>query len=343
MSYRPDIRARWKQQARTASTSPFYEYLASKIAEDREVAAILEAAPPSQRLGVLVLAAVQYLLLTGTQHPLAGYYPSLGGTSEGDPYPVFRDFCLAHRAELERICSTRSVQTNEVRRSAYLMPAIARAGAPHLVEAGASAGLNLIFDRYFFDYGSHGSSGDPSSPVRIAPEVRGEFRAPSMPAPESRLGIDPHPLDVADDDTVTWLRACIWPEHHERRALLDAAVAVARGDPPRLVAANAATDLSRIVSDLPAGPVCVVHSVVMPYLSLEQRKAFRAQLDEIAGARDLSVVSGEGAGAIKDVFGADLAEAEGFWVALTRWRDGAPVVEPLGRAGWHGEWMEWIA
>lgn len=340
MSFRSDVSKEWAYQARTATTSPLYQHLATEISKDPDVGSILEAAPVTQRLGVLLLAAVHYLLMTGVPHELATHYESLGGDNDADPYPAFRDFCLSHRGELEHLCATRSVQTNEVRRSGYLMPAIARIGHPvHLLECGASAGLNLIFDRYFFDYGAHGTTGDRGSAVHIAPEVHGEFTAPSMPAILDRSGLDPNPLDVRDDDTVMWLRACIWPEQHERRALLDAAVAVARADPPRIHGGFAHKDLVATARSLPDGPLCIVHSVMLPYLTPEQREQFREQLALVGAERELTIVSGEGAQGLSDVFGLELQPGEGFWVTITR--DGR--TEVLGRAGWHGEWIEWTA
>src|SRR5207253_1719152 len=68
-------------------------------------------------------------------------------------------------------------QTNEVSRSAALLPgylAIARlAGLPLAIrEIGASAGLNLFFDRYSYDYGRFGW-GEPAARTRIACEWRG--------------------------------------------------------------------------------------------------------------------------------------------------------------------------
>jgi hypothetical protein len=50
-----------------------------------------------------------------------------------------------------------------------LYPALALAawelgGPVAILEAGAAAGLNLLFDRYWFDYGAAGTAGDPASP-----------------------------------------------------------------------------------------------------------------------------------------------------------------------------------
>ena len=28
-----------------------------------------------------------------------------------------------------------------------------------------------------------------------------------------RIGVDRDPVDLADDEEISWMRACIWPEH----------------------------------------------------------------------------------------------------------------------------------
>jgi hypothetical protein len=71
------------------------------------------------------------------------------------------------------------VQTNEVRRCSYLLPAVtlaARLAAPAplaLIEAGASARLNLGLDGYAYDYGTGTIAGDPRSQLTLQCELRG--------------------------------------------------------------------------------------------------------------------------------------------------------------------------
>jgi hypothetical protein len=212
-------------------------------ARDPEVLGLLAAAQGPQRRPNLLLAAVHYLLLGGDPHPLGRFYPSLDAErARGDPWPVFRAFVLSRRADLQALIARRHTQTNEVRRSAVLYPAIALAARElaeptAILEAGAAAGLNLLFDRYWFDYAAAGTAGDPASPVRARCQVRGRLRPPiSQPAPQvaARLGIDAHPLDIRDADQVLWLRSLVWPEHHGRVELLQNAIAVARRDLPPL-------------------------------------------------------------------------------------------------------------
>ena len=107
------------------------------------------------------------------------------------------------------------MQTNEVRRCCYLLPAVtlaARLAAPAplaLIEAGASAGLNLGLDGYAYDYGTGTITGDPRSPLTLHCELRGGTPPPlALPAPDIawRAGIDLSPLDP---DDAAWLRALV--------------------------------------------------------------------------------------------------------------------------------------
>ena len=59
------------------SDAPLYADLAAGIAEDPQLAGLLLAAPPSQRLPVLLFASVHWLLLAEPDAPLARFYPNL--------------------------------------------------------------------------------------------------------------------------------------------------------------------------------------------------------------------------------------------------------------------------
>ena len=113
-----------------------------------------------QRRPNLLLAAVHFLLLGGTTHPLADHYDtvrSLIGSGDGPPaagpsrdvVADFKDFCLRHRAELLALISVRSTQTNEVGRCTAILPALATIAGGYpggeslwLLDLGTSAGLN---------------------------------------------------------------------------------------------------------------------------------------------------------------------------------------------------------
>jgi hypothetical protein len=178
----------------TAGSSPLYAALCHGLAARPEAASVLLQAPRRQRRPNLLLAAVHDLLLTGLEHPLADYYPSVGGARpvDGETTRRLLDLLDGHAEAITDRVTTRSTQTNEVGRCAGLWPAVHRLVAADdrplaLVELGASAGLLLHLDRYRYDL----EVGEAAAgAVRIAPALRG--RAPAMDADvriASRVGI----------------------------------------------------------------------------------------------------------------------------------------------------------
>jgi hypothetical protein len=101
-------------------------------------------------------------------------------TQTDDPYPTFWAFCLEYSERIRSLISARMVETNEVRRCIASMPALilvsreAKDRPLYLVEIGASAGLNLLWDRYAYDYGETLQCGDIDSPVQIKCAVKGK-------------------------------------------------------------------------------------------------------------------------------------------------------------------------
>jgi hypothetical protein len=276
-----------------------YQRLAREAAEDPDVLRLMLSAQPNDRLPHLLFAAVQYLLLGEGSHPLTRFGEA--------PYAEFRDWCLDRRDQLDRLIATRVVQTNEVARCAGLLPCLAAVAAATepgrplaLIEPGASAGLNLLFDRYRYDYGDGHRAGPADSPVVLAPEVTAEGPVPGLDVPEVvwRRGLDRRPVDITDDDAVRWLRSCIWPEQTERRHRLEAAVDVARQHgPPEVVEGDALDALGDLIAAAPDdATLCIVHTAFIAYLP--EPLAFGAKLAELARHRPLWWVSGEPPGPI---------------------------------------------
>ena len=290
--------------------SPLYEQLALAAADDPDVLSLVLPAAPTDRYPHLLMAAVQYLLLGEGSSPLEAFGPS-------DPYPAFRAWCLAHRAEIESLTGRRVVQTNEVARCAGLVPCFAAVadasdGRPlALLEVGASAGLNLLFDRYRYDFGPSASMGLPDAPVVIRPRMEGPPPAiGAMPEVSWRRGLDRNPVDVTSDEDVRWLRACIWPEQQARRDLLDRAVAVARQSPPTVLRGDALETVSELAATAPADAVlCVYHTAVLAYLPDPAK--FAERLAEVAETRPLWWVSGEPPGFVAPLAGQTVPLPEG--------------------------------
>ncbi len=222
-----------------------YEALCAAIAEDPELLAVAAPVPASQPPPNLLFGAVHYLLLEDEAAPLCAYYRDLGG--DGDPSGAvthFRAYVLDHRAEIDALLRTRRVQTNVIQRCTTLLPAFAAAAARNpgrplaVIEVGASAGLNLRWDRYAYRYqrddAELASWGDPASAVQLTAEVRGDTTPPLPDAIEVAwsAGLELDPVDIEDPDAVRWLRALIWPEHVERHQRLGAAIAIAQSGSP---------------------------------------------------------------------------------------------------------------
>jgi hypothetical protein len=326
-----------------AGVSPLYARLAAGLAGDAALCALAAQARPDQPLPVFFLGAVHYLLRQEPDHPLAAYYPDLAGAAValGDPYPLFHAFCLEHQGALVDLLTTRRVQTNEVQRCACLLPAFglvaARGGGRPLalVEVGASAGLNLLWDRYGYRYSDGTQVGDPAAPVQIACTLRGAHRPPlpaTFPPIASRVGLDLNPVDLRDPDALRWLRALIWPEQANRAALLEQAVAAARADPPHLLAGDALARLPEVFAALPLdATLCVWHSWTLNQFPRAAREQFVALLAAEAARREVYDIWMES-------FPGDRPH-----VRLLTFRAGERTEQMLAYCSPHGYWLEWVA
>ncbi len=322
--------------------SLLYSRLAEGISDDPELLGLVSHAASGPEPN-LFLSAAHFLLLGGAEHPVAEFYPSLSSNPRsGDPCADFRSFCLDHAEEIRETISTRRVQTNEVRRCALLLPAFElvaeRSEKPlALVEVGASAGLNLLFDRYAYDYGEGRRIGDPDSPVRISCQPHGDKEIPlPMQSPEvvSRVGLDLNPLDVRDPESARWLQALIWPEEYTHRApLLERAIEVARSEPPALLRGDALESLPEVLEEISDGAsVCVFHTFTVNQFSEESRTRFADLLSEHSEKRELHRVSVEWLGA-----------EDSPLLKLSTFEDGTEEETLLARCDDHGEWIEWLA
>jgi hypothetical protein len=279
----------------------------------------------------------------GVPHEVTAYYPNLSDPA-GTPahaYPAFRSFCLEHREAIEALVTARLVQTNEVRRCACLLPAFCQVsrlakGRPlAFVEIGASAGLNLLWDRYGYRYGEDLEYGDSATPVQIECTPRGQRRLPilaTFPDVVFRVGLDLNPIDVSDPDAALWLRALVWPEHAGRAVLLQRAIAVAREAPPPLIAGDAVELLQNVLLTVPEeAALCIYHTHTLNQFSPEARERLASLLADHAPLRDLCVVSMEGCGGDPPVSRLDLVSYE----------RGMRTERHLALCSGHGDWIEW--
>jgi len=304
----------WGREAR--GRCPAYESLAASVADDDLILGFLRTMPPAKRQPNLLFAAARYLL---------GAPPGIG---------TLRGLVRRNEAELTHVMLARLTQTNEPARCATLLPALARLPGPlALIEVGASAGLNLLFDRYSYDYdGYHLLAGaDPYAPtLRCA--VRGPVPLPTrLPAIAWRAGLDLNPLDVTREDDVRWLSCLVWPGESDREDRLAAAIASARRDPPPIYRGDLLTDLPALAAQAPAEATLVIfHSAVLAYVAPEDRERFAGTVRGLAAVW----LSNEAPGVVPGL-------------PPTAFREGTFVLghggrTPLAFTDGHGTWLHWL-
>ena len=291
-----------------------------------------------------IAGGFHHLLLTGADGRLAAVYRG-EITDQAAVDRLVLD--LAHRFDAQLVpWLDGPPQTNEAGRAASIMAGLLwcaqRVRVPRfdLFELGASAGVNTMMDRYVFRLGET-EVGPEGSPMRIVPSWRGA----SPPAPpadfaiQSIKGCDIAPINLADPAAALRLKAYVWPDAAERMARIDAAIALARAQPPDLVAADAG-DFAAAMLARPCQPGTarvMFHSIMWQYLPAATQ------------GRITSAFEAKGASATP--------ETPLGWIALetdpatfrhelrVRLWDGAGQrgeEHVLSHAHPHGAWVEWL-
>ncbi len=162
-----------------------YRSLLQAMADDWEAGGVVAEicrdwadAAGSAVVQLRLLAGIQRLVLSRAEPQLAMYYPNLGGTAS--PEAAWQDVEPALRRHVAELRAALEVapQTNEPGRSVPLLvglfDVVRRSGlsSVRLLELGASAGLNLLVDRFFIA-GDGWSAGPSSSPLHLTDAVLG--------------------------------------------------------------------------------------------------------------------------------------------------------------------------
>lgn len=218
-----------------------------------------------------------------------------------------------------------------------------------LVDAGASAGLNLLYDRYRLELGDHGVWGDPQSPVVCSCVVAGQPPAPDLSLVDVplRVGLDRSPVDVIDPVAARWLLACTWPDTG-RLERARAAIELAASMPPDVRTGDLVTAIGPLLASLSGdGPVCVVTSWTFGYLDAVQRTEFLERLAHAGRSRPIAWLNLDHSSWTPELERpaprTSFAIAPSF-IDLTVFRDGAVDLQrPLAHVHPHGSALEWIA
>jgi hypothetical protein len=218
-----------------------------------------------------LLGAFHYLVLSETAPGLAALYPpAVQGPDPGALGAAMAEAAEAHSGVIDGFMAS-PPQTNEVARSLCLvggfLTVAAETGLPlRCLELGASAGLNMNWDRYGYRFGDGAEWGDLGSPVQLQGDWTGG--APPRPAAArviERLGCDEAPIDVRDPDLALRLQSYVWADQSVRMARLRGAIAVKRETGGTPVRADAADWADAHAHPAPGLATVIYHSVFLQY------------------------------------------------------------------------------
>jgi hypothetical protein len=318
--------------------------LLSRAAADAEAGGIVweilrarERDTFSSALGLRFMAAVHRIVLDGRAERLAAHYPSAGG--EPAVKRLWRDFSTTlvdHQDEL-RATVRDPVQTNEVARAAALVGGFLhifeRSQHPlRLLELGASAGLNLRWDRFRYVAGPRRSWGPPRSSVRFEGVFSGDVPLRGSCEVVERSGCDPTPIDPTSREGELRLKSYVWADQIDRLERLKAAIAISRRVPASVDAADAADWLDSRLKSLRRDVTTVVfHTIVWQYLGKRSQERVERGI-ETAGRRarrDRPLAW------LRLEPGGEMAE-----LRLTMWPGGDETL--LAKSGYHGRPVIWL-
>ncbi len=319
-------------------SSELYEYLSLEIARDDELLELCTNARKGQPVPNLLFGAVHYLLLKGKKHKLKEYYPSVveNPKPSNEAFTSFKDFCSQYKDEISTILQERLVQTNEVRRCAYLYPVFSliykKTRKPlALIEIGTSAGLQLLWDMYSYSYGSDKVFGNKNSTLKITSEITGEntpYLASTPPPVSKRMGIDLHTIDLNDEDDELWMKALIWTEHKERRLMFEHAASYIKKNPLHLVEGDGIGLLNKYVDRMPSdSTICIFHTHVANQMPLEVRELLLNTIQSIGKEQDVFHIYNN----IQDRF-----------LHLDSYLDGVESKVTIAETDGHGRWFKWL-
>lgn len=221
-------------------------------------------------------------------------------------------------------------QTNEVRRAAPLAAVLglvsARYGLPiELLELGCSAGLNLRVDHFRIETGQV-VFGPETSEVRLTPEWQGSSPPQSHQPIIARRGVDLAPIDPLDPPGRLRLRAYLWPDQPDRLAWTDAAIRVASRVRAEITRGDAGPWAEQVLAtDAPDRVRLIYHTIAWQYFPGETHERILAAMENSTSP----LVR----------FGMEADGGHGARLSLTHYPNGQ--IEELGRADFHGRWVDW--
>ena len=258
--------------------SPFMAELCEAMAHDIEAGGpVAELTrdwagdPKRDALSLRIAGYLHHSVLTVEAADLSAVYPGTDKDWTMQRIWPLAALWLAQTVTAAKAFMISPPQTNEVRRSIALLPGFLQLaarypGPMHILELGASAGLNQNWDK--FSYRTESWSRRGSSQVKIDTDWRGPAPAhlQNILDVSSRAACDQNPVDVYDAAAARRLKSYAWPDQPERLTRLDAAISLAVASGTRVEKADAADWLKVKLEARPqTGLTVVYHSVFLQY------------------------------------------------------------------------------
>ena len=293
--------------------------------------------PRADALALRLAGALHRAVLDGSDAQLAACYTA------GEITDNALDAALMRHADLLAQYLRSPPQTNDPQRSAVLLGGFLKLaqlcpGLPlQTCEIGASAGLNLSWDAYAYDFGSWQHGEPQTAPLLLRCRWGGTQPPATRPRVVARAGCDVSPLDARSSADRQRLLSYIWAGQPERLARVTLAldhtaacdITVARSHAADFVAAQ-------LQQRRPNAAFVLYHSIVWQYIAADEQQRITAAMQQAgATATAQSPVAWLRfePGRAKD--GADLT--------LTVWNGSTLAGRELrlGAGDYHGRWMRW--
>lgn len=323
--------------------SELYYRLSFQIANDPELLNIASNTRTGQPIPNIFFAAIHYLLLKNQDEELARHYPSIQKKKfEEIPFGIFKKFCIEHQDAIEKIISTRIVQTNVISRCAYLMPVFSKIISEEnkpvtIIDIGTSAGLTLNFDQYEYWYNNEKVFGQSNVIVKSTiidsaiPEIY------KILQPISKIGIDQNIIDPTDKDEILWLKALVWADQLERFTAIDEALKSDELKRIKFIKADSVLDFEKEILKTDSKQTLIIYSTHVLYQFPENLKdEFYNMLDRIAQTRNFYFLSVEG---IKHLL--EKYHFKNSVVELTSYKNKKKTETFIAETNGHGNWIKW--
>ena len=243
--------------------------------------------PVAAALALRVAGALHRRALDDPNSALGELYASAGSAGPDDDVlrTLLVDDITQNRPHYEAYLEG-PPQTNEVGRSAVLIGGYVsiaeQTGLPlHVFEIGASAGLNLGCDRFFYRFGDE-VWGDKASPVSLAPDWHGGL--PPLHADlqiVERQGCDIAPVDIDDLENQRRLESYIWPDQPERLARLRGAVTIAKEIGTRVIHESADVFVENALQgQSPKAVRVIAHTIMWQYMPEDMRARIESTIGQ---------------------------------------------------------------